>query len=85
MARGVGAGDANADGSLFYIGQDRDQASIINLLGIENLADTWQGYHSADLNLDGTVSYIGPTRDQLQLILSLGTTNLAGTKQSNVP
>jgi hypothetical protein len=79
------AGDANGDGSLFYIGANRDQLAIINLLGTTNLAGIQPGYHRADMNLDGKVAYIGADRDQLQLILSLGTTNLAGTRGSNVP
>jgi hypothetical protein len=70
-------GDANQDGCVTYIGAERDQATIIEILGTTNLADEQTGYVNADMNLNGKITYIGATRDQLIIINSLGTTNLA--------
>ena len=82
---GLYGGDANADNKLVYIGEDRDQKEILELLGLTNAAGNVAGYLMADMNMDGSVFYIGENRDQRVLLDALGLTTVATVILSNVP
>jgi hypothetical protein len=82
---GLWAGDASADRKVQYIGANRDQLVIMQMLGLNNLAGSMGGYAQGDLNMDGATEYIGADRDQLMIINTLGSNNLGGLRSSQVP
>ena len=51
-------GDASADSQVVYIGEERDQKLILDLLGLVTVANVQIGYFGADMDLNGRVVYI---------------------------
>jgi len=79
------AGNARADRTLRYTGQDNDRDPILSVIGGTVPTGTVVGYYLEDTNLSGMVKYTGQENDRDIILLNVGGSVPTNTRQEQLP
>ncbi|MBK8498733.1 MAG: hypothetical protein IPL52_07940 [Flavobacteriales bacterium] len=79
------AGDADANGTLRYVGQDNDRDPILQAIGGSVPTNTIAGYLPTDVNMDGTVKYVGIGNDRDPILSNIGGSVPTSTLDEQLP
>jgi PKD repeat protein len=79
------AGNARADGTVRYTGQNNDRDPILVVVGSTTPNGNVVGYRAEDINLDGNVRYTGGGNDRDIILINVGSTTPNNSRVQQVP